>query len=31
MSDQDLPASLLEEAIGTALYVQNKTHHAILD
>jgi transposase InsO family protein len=31
MCDQDLPASLWAEATGTAVYVQNKCHHAILD
>ena len=31
MCDQDLPASLWEEAAGTAVYVHNRCHHAILD
>lgn len=31
MCDQDLPTSLWAEAVGTAVYVQNKCHHAILD
>ena len=31
MCDQDMPASLWAEAAGTAVYVQNKCHHAILD
>ena len=31
MCDQDLPASLWAEAVGTAVYVQNICHHAILD
>ena len=31
MCDQDLPALLWAEAVGTAVYIQNKCHHAILD
>ena len=31
MCDQDLLASLWAEATGTAVYVQNWCHHAILD
>ena len=31
MCDQDLPTSLWAEAAGTAVYVQNRCHHAILD
>ena len=31
MCDQDLPTSLWAEAAGTAIYVQNRCHHAILD
>ena len=31
MCDQDLPTSLWVEVVGTAVYVQNICHHAILD
>ena len=31
LCDQDLPTSLWAEATGTAVYVQNKCHHSILD
>ena len=31
MCDQDLPASLFVEASSTAVYVQNRCHHAIRD
>ena len=31
MCDQDLPASLWAEVVGTVVYVQNRCHHAILD
>ena len=31
MCDQDLPALLWAKVVGTAVYLQNRCHHAILD
>ena len=31
MCDQDLSASLWAKVVGTAVYVHNRCHHAILD